>query len=411
MLAQAPRVAPAKTVTYGELVVQSNALLKENKFLDAYDVALQAMEIDSNRFEAYLLIAGIQHRNGSAEEAQEYLQKALERAPDDKKRTIQQLASEFSKPTAIPQVQATESVAASAQRRYAALLLVIEDADKAQSREERQKYLDEFLQKSKSFIEESPLGVKIWTLRAAAALELERRGDAWEAGRKILSFGTLTTEDSKIQTLLANLERKGWLGERNPDVVDQEAAQAKRAKMEDAARSKRKEQLLPYVGRWRPDLEATRPLYKREQKVTGYLDIELTDNLVLHASGAFYLESGDSWGTFSKKYQGRIEKGNFTGIKPNFFKGHYVGSEWRFSPEDDYTYVLTGKFEAAYSTPKDTLFKNKNDLASWEDYSGESNEAVLHAPVVWQDGRAHITICPVSGLRHFDWFATVFTKE
>ena len=57
-------------------------------------------------------------------------------------------------------------------RKLDLLRLIIEDADKARTPEERKKYLQEFLNKSEPFVTEYPNDAQIWLLRGAAAVEL-----------------------------------------------------------------------------------------------------------------------------------------------------------------------------------------------------------------------------------------------
>lgn len=90
-----------------------------------------------------------------------------------------------------------------------ALKLIVADADAAQNKNDRQKYLEEYLVKSKDVLAEQPGLVNVWATRAAIGLELDNPGVAWEAGRRLL---TITSDiNGPVEKVLVQLERKGWL--------------------------------------------------------------------------------------------------------------------------------------------------------------------------------------------------------
>lgn len=91
------------------------------------------------------------------------------------------------------------------------LLMIVEEADQAKSATERRKLLDELLLKSGELVREFPDALPVWTLRAAAALELEQERMGWEAGSELIRLGAEKSDDSKVRQLLAKLDRKGWL--------------------------------------------------------------------------------------------------------------------------------------------------------------------------------------------------------
>jgi FKBP-type peptidyl-prolyl cis-trans isomerase FkpA len=98
-----------------------------------------------------------------------------------------------------------------AARREAAINIIIEEAQRASSLNERQQLLREFLERSAELVKDSPESTRIWFLRAVVALELSEGQAGWEAGHALLQRGLGSSENPKVQKLMAALERKKWL--------------------------------------------------------------------------------------------------------------------------------------------------------------------------------------------------------
>ena len=54
--------------------------------------------------------------------------------------------------------------------------------------------------------------MNVWVLRAIAAMEVDYPGEGWLAGRRLKELGAEESDDAKIRRVIAQLDRKGWLG-------------------------------------------------------------------------------------------------------------------------------------------------------------------------------------------------------
>jgi TPR repeat protein len=202
--------------TYDQLVVSANSLLKQGKLDDARQTAQQAIRQDANRYEGYVLAAKIASLQGQAGEAGDFAQKALQLAPDDRKAQVQQLAAMLAPPGSGLKEEPSSSLSAQDQRRLDVLMLILEDAAKAATPEDRTRAFREFLTKSVDFAVAHPEQTSIWVMRAYAAVDLDYPHAGWLAGRKLKELGLETSADPKIRKVFAELDRKGWLGEKWP---------------------------------------------------------------------------------------------------------------------------------------------------------------------------------------------------
>jgi len=215
--------SPAKT--YDALISEGNQFLKDGKPKEGYQDALAAAAQDPKRFEAYALAAFILQREGSYAKAKEILDEAISRAPAEKRDALlnfqtKLLADMGNVPptTAVPVKEPTTSLSPEARRKYDVLMLMVEDADKANNQKGRVKAMAEFMDKSTTFLQTNP-GVKdLWVIRAAASMELDDASAGWEAGRKLMALGEENSSDPKIRKLLAELDRRGWLGDQPPQL-------------------------------------------------------------------------------------------------------------------------------------------------------------------------------------------------
>jgi tetratricopeptide (TPR) repeat protein len=200
---------------YDQSVFRGRTQLAEGKLKDAFTNALTAISVDQKRFEAYALAALVLAKQGASLEASNFLQSAIARAPESKKSALAELGAVIAKQSADSTKSEPHSgpaqLTGEARRKYDALLLIAEDADKAKSAEERQKLLLEFFTKSAPFVRDNPKVTPIWLLRAAAGLELDWKFPTWQAGRKLIELGADSSDDAKTRKVLAQLDRKGWL--------------------------------------------------------------------------------------------------------------------------------------------------------------------------------------------------------
>ena len=95
-------------------------------------------------------------------------------------------------------------------------LVIIDDADKATTADERNGYLKEFLAKSQDFVRERPNSLPLWTLRAVAALEVNQAATGREACQHMVAMKAEEMDDPRIRRVLAVLDRRGWFSADNP---------------------------------------------------------------------------------------------------------------------------------------------------------------------------------------------------
>ena len=88
------------------------------------------------------------------------------------------------------------------------------EAVKAVPAEQGKKWSD-FLSQSKDFAETHP-SLKIWLLRATAALANNDNVSGKEAGSKLVSLNALSSEDDLVKKIMASLLMKGWLSVPTP---------------------------------------------------------------------------------------------------------------------------------------------------------------------------------------------------
>ena len=204
----APKQRPAAPVpggpvgtaspTYNQLVQVGYDLLRQGHVQQAYLSATRAASIDAARFEAYALAALALHARGDDALAREFVEKATARSPAGKKAALAEIA---------------RLVGADSRRRLDALMLIARDADAAKTADARQPLLIEFLTKSTGFLSDYPSVGSVWSLRAAIALELNYSTIGWAAARQLRDLGLDKTNNPKIRRIMAELERKNWLGD------------------------------------------------------------------------------------------------------------------------------------------------------------------------------------------------------
>jgi hypothetical protein len=104
-----------------------------------------------------------------------------------------------------------------ARRTFDVLTLIIDDADKATTADERNGYLKEFLARSQDFVREHPSSLPLWTLRAVAALEVNQAATGREACQHMVAMKAAEMDDPRIRRVLALLDRRGWFSADVPE--------------------------------------------------------------------------------------------------------------------------------------------------------------------------------------------------
>ena len=214
---------PAQTATpaaptYEDLLMQGNNLMKGGDLHGAANTAAEAIKLDSNRFEAFVLAALIRYQQNNQVQAQRFLTKAYALAPADKKAALDKVAAIIN---SAPVQKTTPAAKAPAptpapmedhemvhQREI--LKLILGDAD-ANSGSARKQFLGEFLTNSAAYVTRYPNDTNIWMLRAVTAAELDDRQAGWEAGQKMKAMGLADSDNPAIIKVMAALDRKGWL--------------------------------------------------------------------------------------------------------------------------------------------------------------------------------------------------------
>jgi hypothetical protein len=104
-----------------------------------------------------------------------------------------------------------------ARRTFDVLALIIDDADRATTADERNGYLKEFLARSQDFVREHPSSLPLWTLRAVAALEVNQAATGREACQHMVAMKAAEMDDPRIRRVLAILDRRGWFSADIPE--------------------------------------------------------------------------------------------------------------------------------------------------------------------------------------------------
>jgi hypothetical protein len=217
--------APATSTNYNTQVLKANELFNQDNqdsLAPALALVQAAIQSEPKRFEGYALEALIFAKQGRAQEAGQALATAQQLAPADKKERLTKVQAYVEAHAGAPPV-ASSAPSPEVQRKVNVLKLITDDADKAKSAQERHTLLNEFMDKSAEVLELAPLQTNIWVLRAVAAIELNQATAGRAAGRQLVRLGMDASGDPKIGKLMAQLDRKGWLVEKGPEVIAPEA--------------------------------------------------------------------------------------------------------------------------------------------------------------------------------------------
>lgn len=213
------QAATRSAVTFDDYLFKANILFKQGKLEEALAAVQAAQKVEPTRFESPATAALILHAAKRPAEAHKALEEAEKLAPPEKQEKVKNIARLLAEGTAsspgVPANRLTDSAASNqltggARRQYDALVLIIEEADKAKLDTERKALLNEFLVKSEPFLTDHKDQLQLWLLRAVSALELNQERAAREADRELSRLGADKINDPKVNKVLAMLERKGW---------------------------------------------------------------------------------------------------------------------------------------------------------------------------------------------------------
>ena len=205
--------------TYEDLLTQGNNLMKGGDLHGAANTAAEAIKLDSNRFEGFVLAALIRYQQNNQVQAQRFLAKAYALAPAGKKAALDKVAAIINTPPvqkAAPVATAPVSAPAPVEdhemvHQREILKLILADAD-ANSGSARKQFLGEFLTNSAAYVTQYPNDTNIWMLRAVVAVELNDAQAGWEAGQKMKAMGLDDSDNPAVIKVMAALERKNWMG-------------------------------------------------------------------------------------------------------------------------------------------------------------------------------------------------------
>jgi TPR repeat protein len=207
----------AQTISaFDQFVSSGRKAFADGKLDDGMIAALAAIKENDQRFEGYALAALLLEKQAKTSEALNYVEKALTRAPEAKRVQLEQIRERL-RPTSpasnsTAEQSVTEKFSGETRRKYDALMLIIEDADKAKESQDRTRLLREFMVKSAEFLEMRPDYTNIWVIRGASAVEVDYPLEGWLVGRRLKEYGLEKSDQSAIRKVFAALERKGWLG-------------------------------------------------------------------------------------------------------------------------------------------------------------------------------------------------------
>ncbi|MCB9891225.1 MAG: hypothetical protein H6833_06240 [Planctomycetes bacterium] len=83
--------APAPPDEYEDRVREARAALDAGRAAEAFEQAVAAARLDGTRFESYLVAALALHERGQHESAQDFAKIALQKAPPERRATIEEL--------------------------------------------------------------------------------------------------------------------------------------------------------------------------------------------------------------------------------------------------------------------------------------------------------------------------------
>jgi hypothetical protein len=235
---------------YKDLVQQARALLQEEKPIEAKAKADAAVRLEPKRYEPYAMLALIAVKQGDLAAAKEALAKALQLAPVEKRPSLEALQKKLIEPdlqTITPPARESSrpkppELTGEPRRKLETIMLIVEEADKTTSPNDRQRLLSELLEKSEPFVRENPSVSSVWLLRAAAAIEVNQAHAGWEAGKQLKVLGVADGGDPRARRVMAMLDRKGWLVANDPEIAQRDQAESERLRREAEVKKQQEEQ-------------------------------------------------------------------------------------------------------------------------------------------------------------------------
>ncbi|MBZ5694456.1 MAG: DUF1566 domain-containing protein [Acidobacteriia bacterium] len=109
---------------------------------------------------------------------------------------------------------------------YDALIELARQAQQNTDLGQQKKLLQQFMDRSASFVQKHPNEMLLWEVRAASAISLDDPIAGYEAGRRLLAADAVDSGDAHMHQLLAQLNLKGWLDEEKHQAIEREAQQA-----------------------------------------------------------------------------------------------------------------------------------------------------------------------------------------
>lgn len=100
---------------------------------------------------------------------------------------------------------------------YNTLILLARQAQADADLGEQKKLLWQFMEQSGTFLQKHPEQLLVWELRAQSAVSLNDPLDGCEAGQQLLAEGAADSTDPKVQQLMAQLNKIGWLDKQKAD--------------------------------------------------------------------------------------------------------------------------------------------------------------------------------------------------
>jgi len=187
---------------------------------------------------------------------------------------------------------------AARERKLAVLSQIYREAEGPETKANQRELREEFMERSEEFVKLYPDEPTVWLFRADIALKLDRRHEGWDAGRNLTRLGLDQSDKELIKEIFIRLERKKWLGEKDP----QEEREAKAKKTQEDERKRQSEALAANIAKLRKRLADVTGLWKPSittpdgYKTTGQLKIGVDSSGTLDCEGSFEV-------VFEKKYK------------------------------------------------------------------------------------------------------------
>lgn len=233
------------TDKYAATLEKALAALERGDAAAAEKLGFSLTVVDETRWEGFAILGSAYGRQGKSDEADEAFAKAKSLAPASEHAAIDDLAREsvsggsdapardrrdeeapkveprdgdapkVAKPPAKRVGRTSDADLSKASRRqWDALKLIAKDFENTVDPIERTKFGFEFLGKALPLLEAEPDFIPAWTLYAVVSIEVDAPDSGWIAGRRLRLLGLEESDEEAVRELFAQLERKGWLGDK-----------------------------------------------------------------------------------------------------------------------------------------------------------------------------------------------------